>query len=269
VGAGIVFGFALTVFAVLLPSLPLGVLLAVVLGLLAKTLPLPRALKQQRGTTVTAPALRGAAFVPVVLGTLAFVAYGVVASVVHVHYFGKQYSAAVAALTRSNALDEKYKIRDAATKLVIEQGRAAIKSGHLTPVEVGREERRLLAAVEGFNSENEAEIKAAELVHVPSTHDLPPWFGRLYDFFVAATSILAGLVIALVLAGSIEPVVRVSLLFSVVGLVAGVVGSLPSVSPSLHAILLGPLTAGLVAAVAALAVYAAGALEVIDSGGEA
>jgi hypothetical protein len=259
---GSVFGFGLTVFAVTLPNIWIGGALALVPVFIAERLarltgPVP--------AWTGLPSPRKAAFIPAVLGALAFVGYGGVVAAVHVHYFGKHVAAYTVSRHRLGEQTAAYGARDKATAIVIKRQLARVVAKRLSPAQEAKEVAALRHETEGFNRETEIENKAEAGLHTPTSSELPRWFSRLDGFFVAATSVLAGLVIALVLAGSIDSVtsvvLRTSLLFSVIGTVAGLVGNLPSVSPVLHAILLGPLTAGLIAAVAALAVYAASVLE--------
>src|SRR5258708_14497876 len=94
----------------------------------------------------------------------------------------------------------------------------------------------------------------------PSSSELPPWFRRLGGFFTVATQLLAGLVIVLAFSrwrgGVSEAIWRTSMPVAAVGVIFGLAGNLPSLSPQLQAVLLPPLLAGLAAAIGALLVAA-------------
>lgn len=93
---------------------------------------------------------------------------------------------------------------------------------------------------------------------VPNVSELPPWFGRLGNFFTVATQILAGLVIVLAFGrwrtGASEGIWRTAMPVSCLGIAFGVAGNLPSLSRSLQAILLAPVIAGLAGAIGGLIV---------------
>lgn len=92
----------------------------------------------------------------------------------------------------------------------------------------------------------------------PRASDLPPWFGRLGGFFTVSTQLLAGLAIVLAFtrwrSGVSEAVWRTAMPVAAAGVAFGLAGNLPSLSRELQAILLGPVLAGLAAAVGALIV---------------
>lgn len=95
----------------------------------------------------------------------------------------------------------------------------------------------------------------------PSATALPPWFGRLGPFFTVATQVLAGIVIILAFSrwgnnASSEALFRTAMPIAALGVAFGLAGNLPSLSPSLYAIFLGPVVAGLAGAIAALGVAA-------------
>jgi len=92
----------------------------------------------------------------------------------------------------------------------------------------------------------------------PNVSELPPWFGRLGNFFTVATQILAGLVIVLAFGrwrrGASEGVWRTAMPVAGMGVAFGLAGNLPSLSRPLQAILLAPVTAGLAGAIGGLIV---------------
>jgi hypothetical protein len=92
----------------------------------------------------------------------------------------------------------------------------------------------------------------------PSPSELPAWFGHLDGFFTLATQLLAALVIVLAFnrwrSGVSEAVYRTAMPVAVIAVAVGLVGTLPSLSRALAAILLAPVVAGLAGAIGGLLV---------------
>ncbi len=105
----------------------------------------------------------------------------------------------------------------------------------------------LAAEVEAEERLNNASTAA---VVPPSPNQLPPWFSRLATSFPTAAAVLAALVIALVFSRRPptnrheDALIRLAMLFSMVGLLASLVGSAPSIPRTVDAFLLGFVIAG-------------------------
>ncbi len=92
----------------------------------------------------------------------------------------------------------------------------------------------------------------------PSPSELPAWFGHLRSFFTLATQLLAALTVVLAFnrwrRGPSEAVYRVAMPVAALAVAASLVGTLPSLSRTLTAIVLAPVIAGLAGAIGGLLV---------------
>jgi hypothetical protein len=294
--SGGIYGFSLTIFAVTVQKLAWAIVLAVLPPLAVVSL----TRRLNKGARVWGPEPPIWARAPVYAAAVAFVAYAVALSVIHVAYFGTN----VDAFGRETHTEElKVKAHDAPIeahervtttrlRLVLKRDRlraTRMKQLHLDIRQLSRTRQptgSLVQELTSLESRELAELKALGpiLTHEnklqrkfeylragrgPSASELPAWFGRLRGFFTVASQILAALVIALALTRSFESVTRkilqAAMPLAVFGIVAGVIGNLPSLSRSTQAILLGPVFAGLAGGLAALVVIA---LDLLDEGPE-
>jgi hypothetical protein len=92
----------------------------------------------------------------------------------------------------------------------------------------------------------------------PSPSELPAWFGHLRSFFTLATQLLTALIVVLAFSrwrrGPSEAVYRAAMPVSALAVSAGLVGTLPSLSRTLTAVVLAPVIAGLAGAIGSLLV---------------
>jgi hypothetical protein len=288
---GGVFGFSLTVFAVILQGLVPAIVLAIVSVLVFSLV----ARRLQKGAGVWGAQPSAWAQVPTYAAATAFLVYAFAIGVVHLHYYGrhvKVYGSRVRSeLARTSPHNHSIEVHiqkeNASLKArlarediraqrmaqIARQLRPSI-SRHAIPV-------ALLHQLDTLASGGITEIRASEVIErrlekltdelefpkarAPQASELPPWFGRLGGFFTVGTQILAALVIALAFTGIRKSVssqiLQTAMPLAVIGIAAGIVGNLPSLGRSLPAILLGPVLAGLTGGLAALIVIALGLLD--------
>jgi hypothetical protein len=288
--AGGVFGFSLTVFAVLLPKLTPALIAAVVST--AIVVAVTRRMAAGRGVWETQPSAW--ALAPALVGGLAFFSYGLAIAVVHIHFYGKHvaaYDRSVAAYVRplearsrrDGEREEAALVREkarakliaalVATNRALAEGESrshtlnlAARQGRARQESVLLNEQ--LAETEASNSitANDIplfrELRLASEKPGPPKSELPLWFGRLGGFFTVATQILAALVLALAFSAFRKSVsskmLQAAMPLAIVGVLAGIVGNLPSLGSPVQTILLGPVSAGLMGGLAALTVIALG-----------
>jgi hypothetical protein len=181
----------------------------------------------------------GIAWIPVVCVVVAFVGYGVTLVIVQSRYHAER----EAAYTRA---DVRWWRAFAASTPRINR-----ISYLLERPSIG-DRRKAMAEIAAWRKSMPPRGKP------PSPSELPAWFGRLNGFFTLATQLLAALVIVLAFSrwrrGPSEAVYRAAMPVAVIAIATGLVGTLPSLSRALAAILLAPVVAGLAGAIGGLLV---------------
>ncbi len=288
---GGVLGFLLMIYAITLPST------AVIIGAACgTTVVLELAVRRfWRGGWVSSETIPWSAKVPAYAAALTFLIYGLVLLVVHIHYYGQttqryavQTATELVQVKAHNApLDAQFHAVTAQVDAELETQKACNPKDPHVLAEVEQTIRahpnstpdvdQLIHKACGVPNltqhlnEQTQLLEKLSIPHIreePSKESFPPWFGELGDFFTGGAQILAVLLIALAFtrwANRIaDQVVRAAMPFVVLGLIAGIVGTLPNVPRGVQAGLLGLVAAGMVGALGALSVSALGWLDVKD-----
>jgi hypothetical protein len=265
----------------LISSIPAYLGLTVGVTLAAYSFARWRRRRVSRGAVPTGPSTGG---IPVALAALSLFAYTVVLGVVHTHYFThlsgtweRRLSTAAdraEADTRTVQHAEHGADTSLATALVIARrfDDDLRHPGHVPTLAAEESQMRstvphLTVIARSVSTALRNELTAEDALSAvegrrPMPTVLPPWFGRLQSTFQLAAQILAALILALVFSRhrsslrSVNALFRIALMIALLGLLAACVGSLPSVSSTLLAILLGYTLAGVLSSGSAVALIA-------------
>lgn len=181
----------------------------------------------------------GIAWIPVVCVVVAVVGYAVTLIIVQSHYRSEREVAYARAETRWWHADAASTPRINRISYLLEQSSSSDK-------------RKAVASIADLRKSMPPRGKP------PSPSELPVWFGHLRSFFTLATELLTALIVVLAFSrwrrGQSEAVYRAAMPVAALAVGAGLVGTLPSLSRTLTAIVLAPVIAGLAGAIGGLLV---------------
>jgi hypothetical protein len=181
----------------------------------------------------------GIAWIPVVCVVVTLVGYGMTLVIVQSHYHSEREAAYTRAETRWWHADAASTPRINRISYLLEEPSISDK-------------RKAVASLADLRKSMPPRGKP------PSPSELPAWFGHLKSFFTLATQLLTALIVVLAFSrwrrGPSEAVYRAAMPVAALAVAAGLVGTLPSLSRTLTAIVLAPVIAGLAGAIGGLLV---------------
>jgi len=200
-----------------------------------------------------------AAWLPAICVIVALVGYGLILSAVQADYYSKQYDAYRPVWDRWFKAEVQRGDEETTRELMSiarafgrKERSGSQSSAQATPHNGAH------APQASSGSTSRTPVAASRPPREPSRTELGPWFDHLAGFFTIATQVLAAAVVVLAFArwrsGVSEAVYRTAMPVAVLGVGFGLAGTLPSLSRTLHAILLAPVLAGLAGAIGALTV---------------